>query len=718
MENIKKAKWIKPKKDYGEVCPEYRYRFECNKQIKSATLEITAMGVYEAHMNGRRIGDFIMAPGWTVYHKRHQYQTYDITNLTEKSNEITVTVGNGWYRGSLLTWRDKNFWGTAPALIASINVVYADGTEELITTDRQWLSRKSAVRFSEIYDGEIYDASLINDEWEHTSYYFSSVDNLISTEGEIVCEQEHIRPVDVIVTPKGERVIDFGQNMTGYVSFTVEGKEGDRIAYSHAEILDSEGNFYTANLRSAKQKVEYICRDGVQTYKPHHTFMGFRYIRLDEIPDYVTEDMFEAIVVHSDIKRTGYFECSDKKLNKLYSNIVWGQRDNFLDIPTDCPQRDERLGWTGDAQVFVKTASYNYDVKKFFEKWLKDLAAEQHTDGAVPDIVPDIIQDMPAVAGWGDAATICPWQIYMTYGDKTVLSNQIDSMIAWAEYIHSRGEEEFLWIGDEQLGDWLGLDAEPGSSTGASDKDLIASAYFAYSVQLVSKALKALGRDNSHYEKMHTEIVSAFRKRFTEFKTQAECAVALVFGLAKNKADTASKLAELVRANGNKLLTGFLGTPYLMNALSDNGYADVAYSLLLQEEYPSWLFSVNMGATTVWEHWDSLKEDGTMWSDRMNSFNHYAYGCVGAWLYETMCGIKVDEAKPGFERVVICPLPDRRLEWAKASLDTAYGKITSGWTYEGNEIVYEFEIPVAATVELENEKFELEPGKYAYRFEA
>ena len=715
MSNIKNAKWIKPKRDYGDICPEYRYRFECNKQIKSAALEITAMGVYEAHMNGSRIGDFILAPGWTVYHKRHQYQTYDITHLIQASNEITVTVGKGWYRGGFLTWRDKNFWGAVPGLIAAINLTYADGTEETITTDRQWLSRESSIRFAEIYDGEIYDASFQSEEWEHTSYHFSPVDNLIPQEGEIVCEHEQIKPVEVITTPKGERVIDFGQNMTGYVEFDIEGKSGDRVVYTHAEILDAEGNFYTENLRSAKQRIEYICRDGFQTYKPHHTFMGFRYIRIDEAPDYIDTDAFRAIVVHSDIRRTGHFECSNEKVNKLYSNILWGQRDNFLDIPTDCPQRDERLGWTGDAQVFVKTASYNYDINRFFVKWLKDLAVEQRSNGAVPDIVPDIIQDMPVTSGWGDAATICPWQIYLTYGDKTVLENQIDSMTAWVEYIHSRGEEEYLWVGEDQMGDWLGLDAPEGTYKGSSDTDLIASAYFARSTEILAKALKVLGKDSTYYENMHREIVCAFQRRFKEYKTQTECAISLVFNLAQNKSETAAKLADMVRSNGNKLTTGFLGTPYIMEALSENGYTDVAYSLLLQEEYPSWLFSVNMGATTVWEHWDSLKADGSMWSTRMNSFNHYAYGCVGAWMYETVCGIRIDEDLPGFERVIICPKPDERLRWARASVDTRFGTIKSGWTYTDGEIVYEFELPVPALVEIGDRQFELNAGKHTYR---
>ena len=716
MISIKDSMWIKPKKDYGDVCPIYRYTFECDKAIESATLDITAMGVYEAHINGERVGDFIMAPGWTVYHKRHQYQTYDITNMLQASNEITVTVGKGWYRGVVIGWRDHNFWGRIPAIIAAINITYTDGTQYSISTDRQWKSQESAIRACEIYDGEIYDASYSNEEWEHTSYYFSPVDNLIPQEGEIVCEHEHIKPIEIITTPKGEIVLDFGQNMTGYITFTVDGKAGDRIAYSHAEVLDSAGNFYTENLRSAKQKIEYICTDGVQSYKPHFTFMGFRYIRIDEAPDYVTPDMFEAIVVHSDIRRTGHFECSNPKLNKLYSNVIWGQRDNFLDIPTDCPQRDERLGWTGDAQVFVKTASYNYDVKKFFAKWLKDLSAEQRSNGGVSVIVPNVIQDMKPETGWGDAATICPWQMYLTYGDKAILEQQIDSMIAWVEYIHSRGDEEYLWVGEKMMGDWLALDGTGESWSGSSSVDMIASAYFAYSTEIVAKSLKILGRDSTHYENMYREIVSAYQKRFTEYKTQTECAISLVFNLAKDKDAVATKLATLVKENDNKITTGFLGTPYIMDALSKNGYTDIAYSLLLQEEYPSWLFSVNMGATTVWEHWDSLRADGTMWDTKMNSFNHYAYGCVASWMYETICGINTDEANPGFERIIIRPQPDKRLGWAKASIDTRFGTVRSGWEYKDGEIAYELELPTCAYVELENESFELQAGKYTYRY--
>lgn len=714
MDFLKVAKWIRPKKDYGDVCPVFKKEFSCDGEVKKATLYITAMGVYEAILNGNRVGDFIMAPGWTEYSERHQYQVYDITELIKEENTIAVTVGKGWYRGSLIEWRDKDIYGGFSAIIAEIEIEYTDGRSQLIATDKSWLSAESGIRMSEIYDGETFDANFNASEFEESKILQAPKSNLILQEGEIVREHEILLPIKMFRTPKGELVIDFGQNMTGYISFEIDAEKGDRIVYSHAEVLDGEGNFYTANLRGAKQRIEYICKEGKQSYKPHHTFMGFRYIRLDEAPDYIKAENFKAIAVYSDIKRTGYFKCSNEKVNKLYSNIIWGQKDNFLDVPTDCPQRDERLGWTGDAQVFVKTASYNFNVQKFFKKWLKDLAVAQDADGGVPHVVPAVLDTVsaPPRAAWSDAATICPWQIYLTYNDKSVLEEQIDSMTAWVDYMHSRGPEEFLWIGDSQYGDWLGLDAEDGSYVGASDKDFIASAYFAYSTGIVAKALKVLGRDASYYEELYKNAVSAFRGKYTECKTQTECALALVFDLSGNKEKTASKLAELVKNNGNKLTTGFIGTPYLLDALSNNGYTDIAYSLLLQEEFPSWLFSVNMGATTVWEHWDSIKADGSMWSEDMNSFNHYAYGSVASWMYETIAGIKIDEQNPGFENVILSPKTDDRLTFAEASIDTAYGRVSSKWEKAEGKTVYEFTVPNKATLILGGKTTELEKGTY------
>lgn len=714
MNIFDKAEWIRPAADYGEAAPLFKREFACDKEVESATLHITAMGVYEAFLNGKRIGNFIMAPGFTAYDKRHQYQSYDVAELLKKENKIEVTVGKGWYRSQFVTRRDYDIWGAYSALIAVLEIVYKDGSEEAIVTNNGWYTAPSRVRFSEIYDGEKYDASFCSEDWKRAMRLHYPTQMLIPQEGEIVCEHEHIAPQRIFTTPKGERVIDFGQNLTGYVSFCVNAKAGDRIVYTHAEALDAEGNFYTANLRSAKQRVEYIARDGEQSYKPHHTFMGFQYIRIDEAPECLDLNDFEAIVVHSKMERIGYFECSNEKINKLYSNVIWSQRDNFLDIPTDCPQRDERLGWTGDAQVFVKAATYNFNVKKFFHKWLHDLAAEQYPDGGVPYVVPDVVPAVPCAA-WGDAATICPWQIYLTYGDKAILEEQIDSMIAWVNYIRGRGPEEFLWLGDPQLGDWLGLDAEEGSYKGASDTDLIASAYYAYSANIVAKALKVLGRDASEFEELYKNIRKAYIERFNKFKTQTECAITLKFDLTDDKPAVAKQLADMVKANGNKLTTGFVGTPYLLDALSENGYTDVAYSLLLQEEYPSWLFSVNMGATTIWEHWDGMKADGTMWSTDMNSFNHYAYGSVAAWMYETAAGIGIDEKMPGGENVILCPRPDKRLEWVKASIETSFGKVLSAWKYTDSGIEYEFGVPNRAKLILNGEEKILKKGTYKFK---
>ena len=616
------SKWIKPAVDTGDVCPVFRKKFITSGKIKNAKLLLTAMGVYETEINGNLVGDFFMAPGWTSYHKRHAYQEYDITEMVvgDAQNTIEITVGKGWYL-SKLGWDDYlHTYGTEFGAIALLEITYESGEVDIIATDESWEYAKSAVLYSDIYNGETYDARIVPNDWKKVDIINISTDNLVSQDGEKVCEHERIKPIEVIKTPKGETVLDFGQNLTGRLEFTIDGKAGDVIKISHAEILDKDGNFYTENLRTAKQQIEYICKDGKQTYKPHFTFMGFRYVQLDEFPYEVKAENFTAIVTHSDIKRTGYFKCSHAKLNKLFENIIWGQKGNFLDVPTDCPQRNERLGWTGDAQVFVRTASYNFDVQKFFKKWLRDLVADQHTNGSVTHVVPQVLPEMWAgSSAWGDAAVICPWQIYLTYGDKEILDEQYDSMVKWVEYIRCGCEEdsEFLFkIGDKH-GDWLGLDAPEGSYKGSSGSKFIATAFYAYSTALLIKAAKVLGKDYMEYEKLYNEIVKEFQQNF-ECKTQTEHALALYFNLAADKLKVIDSLAKMVIENGNKLTTGFVGTPYLLHALSENGHAEVAYNLLLQEEFPSWLYSVNMGATTIWEHWDGINENGEMWSTAMN----------------------------------------------------------------------------------------------------
>ena len=712
---FEKSMWIKSRRDFGDVCPVFRFDFEFEQEVVNAVLNITAMGVYEAELNGKRVGNFIMAPGWTAYDKRHQYQSYDITSMLKEKNTIAVTVGKGWYRGRICEDRITNGWGGVSAVIIEIDIRFADGTETVIVSDDNWKTAQSPIRFSEIYDGEVYDASFADDEWEPAGFFWFRKDLLIPQEGEYVTEHEVIMPNSLIITPKGERVIDFGQNITGYVEIEADAKLGEKIEYSHAEVLDADGNFYTENLRTAKARIEYICRDGKQKYKPPFTFMGFRYIRIDSAPENMTVDNFKAIVVHSEMKRTGYFKCSNTKINKLFSNIIWGQRDNFFDIPMDCPQRDERLGWTGDAQIFIKTATYNFDVKRFFQKWLHDLKAEQTNDGSVPSVVPNIFGN--GALGrpcWSDAAVICPWQIYLSYGDIRILEEQIDSMTAWVEYMR-RDSSGFLWLNDKHYGDWLGLDNTDGSYKGVSDYILISCAFFAYSTGLLIKALKALGRPTAEYEELYINIVKAFNQRFTEYKTQTECALALCFDIAEDKRSVADKLAELIKKNGNNLTTGFVGTPYLLPALSENGYTELAYSLFLKEEYPSWLFSVNMGATTVWEHWDGRMANGEFWSAAMNSFNHYAYGAVGSWMYETVAGIRIDEEKPGFENVILKPVPDKRLDWAEASVITKYGTVRSKWYYDKNDnIHYEFDVPNTATIIIDGNEKQVNKGRYCF----
>ena len=703
------AKWIAPRESMGDVAPEFVRSFCLAGSVEKAVLTVTAMGSYEAMLNGRRISDYVLAPGWTVYEKRHQYQQYDVTAMLARENELDILVGKCWYRGP---WRSIP-QGQPAGLIAQLEINYADGTVACIATDETWQVRESMVRFSELYDGETADANVADMPLQEVTLLEKGTDNLIPQEGEIIREVDRVRPRRIFKTPAGETVVDFGQEVTGYVAFTVNGKAGDQVEISHGEVLDKEGNFYTENYRSAKAKLCYTCRDGLQTYKPRLTFFGFRYIRLDQFPGEPKLENFVAIAVSSDLRRTGWMRCGDPKVNRLYENVIWGQRGNFLDVPTDCPQRDERLGWTGDAQVFIKTASYNYDVKKFFHKWLADVAADQLESGGVPNFIP-AIGERGSSAAWGDVAVIAPWQLYLTYGDKEILEKQFDSMAAWIRYITNVTKVEYLWTDHPHFGDWLGLDAPVGSYKGSTREEFIATAFYAYSTSLVAKAAAVLGRDNSYYVQLHEKIVEKFRATYPTYTTQTECVLALMFDLTPDPQATAAELAQRVIGCGKALQTGFVGTPYLLFVLSKYGYTELAYDLLLRQAYPGWLYAVNKGATTIWEHWDGIMEDGGFWSRDMNSFNHYAYGSVMGWVYEVAAGIQPMEEKPGFAQVTIAPNPDKRLGWLEASIDTAYGTVFSGWYYELEGLRYEIHTPVKAHVVLGGKEYDLEPGRYLF----
>ena len=705
----------------GEIAPVFFKEFQCDTPIKKALFRITALGVYEATLNDRRIGEFILAPGWTSYSNRLQYQEYDVTDLVQEQNTLHVTVGKGWYRGRIPAWsydeKQSEKHSTPAGLLAELWITDANGTVSCLSTDETWCVTDGPVRFSDLYDGEHFDATAIPCSPMPAAVFQGPFHTLIPQEGPEIRKQETLCAARIFTTPRGELVVDFGQEVTGYVITHVNGRAGEIVDLSFAEVLDKHGNFYTDNYRSAKADYRYICRDGMQTYEPKLTFWGFRYIRINAFPggpSAVTAKTFQAVVLHSQMTRTGYLCSSNPLLNQLFDNIIWGQKSNFLDIPTDCPQRDERLGWTGDAQVFVRTAALNYDVEKFFTKWLGDLAADQPEDGHVSHVIPNCMTEPESSAAWGDAAAICPWQIYLAYGNPAILERQYESMCKWIRYITNATTTPYLWTGGTHFGDWLGLDAPSGSYKGSSREDFIASAYYAYSTELVIKAGNVLGRDVSQYEELYTRIVNAFREAFPVYKTQTECTLAVYFRLAEDPKAAADQLAAMVREAGTRLMTGFVGTPYLLHALSAHGYEELAYDLLLRTEYPSWLYPVTKGATTIWEHWDGIMETGDFWSADMNSFNHYAYGAVADWVYTFAAGICTVEEAPGYEKVRIAPHPDSRLDWLKAQLDTRHGRIESQWKKAGELWRYDITTPVDAEIVIAEHTYSVSAGTYCF----
>ena len=700
--------------DTGFHSPVFRKKFTLpdeNVNVAKATLYITSLGSYYATINQKRVGDFVLAPGATSIN-RVQYQAYDVTNMLSVENTIEITLTKGWYSGRLNTRnRDEN--GVKyEALLCNLVVQYDSDVLFIYPSNETWECALSQVTFSDIYDGEHFDATYVPKFGPVKLMDFPP--KIVPQQGEIIKEQETILAHRIFKTPKGETVIDFNQNLTGYFELFANAKAGDKISFSFAEVLDKDGNFYTENYRSAKSEFIYTCKDGENVYKPRLTFYGFRYIRVNSFPGELTLDSVKAIVVHSDMKRTGYLNSSSPLLNKLFSNIIWGQKGNFLDIPTDCPQRDERMGWTGDAQVFVRTASYNFNVNKFFEKWLEDMSYDQNPNGSIPFIIPQYWSYSGATAAWSDAVTVCPYQIYLTYANKSILKKMYPCMQKYVAHIGEITKTKYLWDGCWHFGDWLGLDAPAGSYEGSSNKDFIASVFYYYSTTLTAKVAKIIGKSPKRYEELSKNILNKIKERFKEYKTQTECVLALYFNVTDNKRAVAKQLAKMIKDNGTRLQTGFVGTPYLLHALSRNGYTELAYDLLLQEEFPSWLYSVKQGATTVWEHWDGMNDKGEFWSKDMNSFNHYAYGSVADWVYGEGCGIKTVEEKPGFEEIIIEPKPTKKLNHLSAKIETVNGTVASAWYKEGKAFRYEIEIPTKATVIIEGKTYNLTKGKYVF----
>lgn len=707
----------------------FKKKIKSDKKIKKAVITASALGIYALYVNGARVGKGVLTPGWTSYRNRIQYQTYDVTERLTGNDVVELGLGQGWAVGYIGHVNTNHCYADKPSVIAQIDVTYADGTCESIVTDGTWDVYTSPVLSSEIYHGETVDLTA---PVEKIGKAIPSTvkGKLVPQIGEWITEQERLAPVELIKTPAGETVIDFGQNMTGYVEVKIKAPKGSRILFDHAEVLDKDGNFYNANYRTAKNLMTYVTSGGEDTFKPTYSFQGFRYIRLIEAP-FVDPDCFTAIAVNSDMKRTGRFKCGNEKINQLYHNVIWGQKGNYLDIPTDCPQRDERLGWTGDAQVFCRTGAINFDVEKFFEKWLGDVALEQEKDGAVRGVVPECMATHPTriSAAWGDVACIAPWQMYLAYGNKKNLKKSFPMMKKWVGYMHKTGPEEFLWLTGRHYGDWLAMDAGEDSYVGATSGDLIGSAFFAYSTELVIKAGEALGENVDEYRELHKNIVKAFREYFMENglpkdiifpyteicengvkssdvvrkgMTQTAIVLILHFGLCteEEKPALAAKLAELIHDFDDRMTTGFVGTPYILHALSDNGYTDLAYKLLFREKNPSWLYSVTHGATTIWEHWNGIKEDGSFWSRHMNSFNHYAYGSVYDWIFGVSAGIKTVEDAPAYKKVAITPHPNKELGFVDASIESRNGFVRSAWYYKGDTVYYEIEIPEGVTATL------------------
>ena len=750
MDTPWKAQWISDasyhftEKKVSPIPMTFRKRIYTNKKAARATLYATAMGIYDVYINGKRVSDRYFAPGFTSYAHTLQYQTYDVTALLSGSDDISFIVAGGWAVGSFVFTRKNRISADRQALLAELRLEYADGSVETVGTDASWLVTEGGSYLeADFYDGETYDAAAKPDEWTWRNAAVEKLrvhPEIVAERGAPVIARAVMKPVSCV--ERGDELIyDFGQNFAGVICARIEGKAGDEVVFRHAEVLNDDGSLATQLLRSAKATARCLCKDGVQVYSPRFTYMGFRYVGVKGVRKENLE--LSAYVIWSDIDQHGTFSCSDKRINKLQSNIMWSAKSNFIDIPTDCPQRDERMGWTGDIAVFAPTACFNMDMSRFLEKWLRDVKDEQLKSGGIPNTVPVQGYGFPAtmpvmaVDFWGDACILVPWAQYLASGDKALLEKMYPTMkkyvkacAFWAGF--GIGKRRYIWHTPAVLhfGDWI-APGVPKMSDWQKRSRWTATASLAHTSGLLSKIAGLLGKkeDEKKYAAYSAKVADAYVSVFTDGKGKLknEFQTAYVLPLAfdmfpeSQRANAASNLERLVKLNNYCIATGFPGTPFILFALADNGKEETAFRMLTNEMSPSWLFEVKAGGTTIWERWDALKEDGsrnTGESDGtggMVSFNHYASGAVGDFLYKRVAGIEPLEG--GYKRFRIRPLVGGGITWAKASTRTPYGKVSSSWKVEKGQFKIEVSVPVSTYCTLvlpDGSERELASGKYEF----
>lgn len=711
-----------------------RHEFILEKEILKARAYSCGLGLYEMELNGERVSDEYLAPGYHAYDYWLQYQTYDITDTLKKGkNAIGVSLGEGWYKGRFgFDGGYTNLYGDQLCFISEIIITFTDGTEKKVITNENWKYSKSPIDMSNIYDGEHFNAMKLQEGWSKPAFedaHWLEVDKISILSDKFQARinppvkiMERIKPIKIITTPLNETVLDFGTIITGWVQFTTSAPTSSKLTLSYGEILQ-EGNFYRDNLRTARAEHVYISDGKRREVRPHFTFFGFRYVKLEGFREELNLDQFEACVIYSEMQQTGYIETSNPDVNQLFQNALRGQKGNFLDVPTDCPQRDERMGWTGDAQIFVKTANFNMNSLAFFNKYLVDLREEQlRLGGSVPFTVPTVKPQNAngfinghGSSGWGDAATIIPWTLYQMYGDRYLLKQHYPIMRDWVNYIKKIDEttgNTRLWQSGFHFGDWLALDGlDPNSPLGGTDSYFVASVFYYYSTTLVAKASKVLGYEDDVkiYETLSQEIKEAiFNEYFTQtgriaLHTQTALILSLQMDIVpeKFKSRVVDTLKKKMKDDKLHLQTGFVGTPYICNVLSNHGLQDEAYTLLLNDDYPSWLYSVKMGATTIWERWNSVLPDGTISGTGMNSLNHYAYGSIVEWMYRFMAGINSDDNEVAFKKINFLPKPNKRLKFSSTTYESAYGVIESRWEIkEDGRLNFIFKVPFNSYAEL------------------